>query len=91
MKRFVYFYFNRSSPELPRVVPSHVRYWATAGVDDYLGGPFADRTGGLISFRASDLEAAHRLVREDPFARQDLIAEGWLKEWIPEEPPGARR
>lgn len=49
-----------------------------------VGGPFADRSGGPITFRAESLEEAERLAREDPFARADLIAEGWVKEWVRE-------
>lgn len=56
-RRFVYFYFNRTEPERIRQgVPTHVQYWKTANLQGYMGGPFADRTGGLISFVASNLE-----------------------------------
>ncbi len=85
MKRFVYFYFNRRTPERIReVVPAHVRYWQTAQVTGYQGGPFADRTGGLISFAAQDLQQATDIIRQDPFVVEDLIAKKWIKEWIPE-------
>lgn len=85
MKRFVYFYFNRRTPEQIReVVPAHVRYWQTARVADYQGGPFADRTGGLISFAAQDLQQATAIILQDPFVLEDLIDEKWIKEWMPE-------
>jgi uncharacterized protein YciI len=84
VKRFVYFYLNRASPEMRRVVPAHVQYWKGASLADYVGGPFADRTGGLISFSAPDLAAANGVVADDPFTQEDLISEGWLKEWVPE-------
>jgi uncharacterized protein YciI len=84
-KRFVYFYFNRNEPEkIGQVVPSHVEYWKTANLKGYMGGPFADRTGGLISFAASSLEEATEVILQDPFILQDLIAEKWIKEWIVE-------
>lgn len=84
-KRFVYFYFNRNEPEkIGQVVPSHVEYWKTANLKGYLGGPFADRTGGLISFAASSLDEATEIILQDPFILQDLIAEKWIKEWIVE-------
>lgn len=34
----------------------------------YLGGPFADRSGGLITFEASSPERAERMTAHDPFA-----------------------
>jgi uncharacterized protein YciI len=46
-----------------------------------VGGPFADRTGGLISFEASSLPEATALIEQDPFVREDLIEQRWLKEW----------
>ena len=84
-KHFVYFYFNRNEPEkIRQVVPTHVQYWKAANMKGYMGGPFADRTGGLISFVASSLQEATEIVQQDPFILQDLIAEKWIKEWIVE-------
>ena len=84
-KRFVYFYFNRNETEkIRRVVPAHVEYWKRADLKAYKGGPFADRTGGLISFVASSIEEATEIILQDPFVVQDLIAEKWIKEWIVE-------
>jgi uncharacterized protein YciI len=83
--RFVYFYFNRNEPEKIRlVVPAHVQYWKTANLKEYMGGPFVDRTGGLISFVASSLEEATEIILQDPFELEDLIAEKWIKEWVVE-------
>ena len=83
--RFVYFYFNRNEPEkIRQVVPAHVQYWKTANLQGYLGGPFSDRTGGLISFAASSLEEATTIIQEDPFVLEELIAQKWIKEWIVE-------
>lgn len=84
-KRFVYFYFNHNEPEkIHEVVPEHVQYWKTVNVKEYLGGPFGDRTGGLISFTAASLQEATDIVSQDPFITYDLIAQKWIKEWIPE-------
>lgn len=84
-KRFVFFYFNRNEPEkIRRVVPAHVRYWKTAGVPGYLGGPFGDRTGGLISFVAPSLQAATDIILQDPFVLEDLIEQKVIKEWVME-------
>jgi uncharacterized protein YciI len=84
-KRFIYFYFNRNEPEkIRQVVPAHVQYWKTADLKEYRGGPFSDRTGGLISFVGSSLEEATEIVLQDPFILENLIAEKWIKEWIVE-------
>ena len=84
-KRFVYFYFNRNEPEkIKQVVSAHVGYWKSANPNGYMGGPFADRTGGLISFVAPSLQEATDIILRDPFILEDLIAEKWIKEWTPE-------
>jgi len=80
---FVYFYFNRNDPEkIRQIVPAHIKYWKTANPKDYSGGPFRDRTGGLISFAASNLEEATKIILNDPFIQEDLIEQKWIKEWI---------
>jgi uncharacterized protein YciI len=82
-KQFVYFYFNRIEPEKVReVVPAHVQYWQTAGLDGYTGGPFSDRTGGLITFSASSLDEATQIIQRDPFMQEGLIDQNWIKEWL---------
>ena len=82
-RRFVYFYFNRRQPEkIKQVVPDHVAYWKAANVNGYMGGPFVDRTGVLISFVASSPEEAEAIILHDPFILEDLIAEKWIKEWV---------
>lgn len=84
-RRFLYFYFNRNEPEKVRqVVPAHVQYWKDANVQGYIGGPFADRTGGSISFVASSPEDASEIILKDPFVLEDLIDQKWIKEWIVE-------
>jgi len=84
-RRFVYFYFNRNEPEkIRQVVPAHVQYWKTAGLEGYLGGPFGDRTGGLITFSAESLEVASAIIQQDPFVLEDLVEQKWIKEWIVE-------
>ena len=84
-QHFVYFYFNRSEPEQVRqTVASHVQYWKDAKLQGYTGGPFADRTGGLITFMASCLEEATAIIHQDPFVLHDLIDQKWIKEWLPE-------
>ena len=80
--RFLYVYFMRDHPDqIGQVVPEHVGYWHDLELPGYLGGPFADRSGGSISFKANSRDEAERLVAGDPFVVVDLIRESWLKEW----------
>jgi uncharacterized protein YciI len=82
-RRFIYVYFNRNEPQkIQEVVAAHVQYWKTADLKSYSGGPFADRSGGLISFAAQTLEEATEIILRDPFIQEDLIEQKWIKEWI---------
>ena len=83
--RFAYFYLMRDDPDRVRVtVPRHVSHWRELGLPDYLGGPFADRTGGLTTFQAEDDKQAKRAVDSDPFVQEGLLAAHWLKQWTPQ-------
>lgn len=74
MGRFLYFYLMRNAPDaIGQVVPAHVEYWHSRKLPSYLGGPFADRTGGLITFAATSLEDAKHAIEGDPFVRERLI------------------
>jgi uncharacterized protein len=89
-RRFLYFYFNRNQPEkIRKVVPAHVQYWQSKNPEGYMGGPFADRAGGLISFVASSMEEATALILQDPFVLEKLIEQKWIKEWLLETPINA--
>lgn len=80
--RFVYLYFMRDAPDRVRgIAPEHAAYWHARGLREYLGGPFADRSGGLITFEVPSAEEAERLVAEDPFVREDVLEKRWVKEW----------
>jgi uncharacterized protein len=95
--RIAYLYFMADKPELIRAVaPSHAAYWHERALPGYLGGPFADRSGGLILFQAADQVQAEQLVSGDPFVDQGLLADCWVKEWTPNsrripEAPAIRR
>jgi uncharacterized protein YciI len=81
-KRYIYFYFNRNEEEkIVDIVPKHIQYWQAAAVNDYLGGPFSDHTGGLISFSVASLQIATNIILKDPFITEGLIAQKWIKEW----------
>jgi uncharacterized protein YciI len=83
VKHFLYFYLMRNTPDAIRqLVPAHVQFWQSRDVPDYMGGPFADRTGGLITFAAASLEDAQDIIMHDPFVREQLIEQRWIKEWL---------
>jgi len=82
---FVHFYFMKRDVEgIGEAIPEHVTYWRTLKLNTYTGGPFADRSGGLIVFDAVDLESAQKIIGNDPFVTRDLIETGCTKEWKPE-------
>ena len=83
--RFVHVYTMKPEPARVRTVaPRHAAYWDGLGLRGYLGGPFDDRSGGLISFEADSREEAEVLIAADPFVREQLLEssriEGWLVE-----------
>jgi uncharacterized protein YciI len=72
---FVFFYLMANDLAAIRTtVPAHVAYWRGLGLADYRAGPFADRSGGLITFRAEQLLEATHVVERDPFVVQRLVA-----------------
>jgi uncharacterized protein YciI len=80
--RILYFYLMSDAPDrLRAVAPRHAAYWRDLGLDHYLGGPFADMSGGLITFEAGSLAEAGQLVADDPFVQEDLLGRRWVKEW----------
>jgi uncharacterized protein YciI len=84
-KPFVFFYLMRRAPDRIReTAPQHAEYWKSRELDGYSGGPFADRSGGLILFRAPSLDHATALADADPFVKLDLVESRWVKEWSPE-------
>ncbi len=84
-KRFAFFYFMKKEPEkIKAVVPLHIEYWRKLKLNKYLGGPFADRTGGLIAFEAENMDEATKITMNDPFVLQNLLENKWVKEWIVE-------
>ena len=80
--RFAYVYLMAKDPDRVREVgPQHAAYWQGLDLPNSLGGPFADRSGGLITFEARSVEEAEQLAADDPFVREGLLASRWLKEW----------
>ncbi len=84
--RIAFFYFMKKDPDKIReVVPAHIAYWKNSNLEKYVGGPFADRSGGLISFEATGLPEAMAIIEKDPFIIEGVLTEKWIKEWMPEK------
>lgn len=80
--RVLYLYFMKAEPDRVRQIASeHASYWRGLALSEFMGGPFGDRSGGLITFEARSEEDAWALVAGDPFVRTGLVADRWLKEW----------
>jgi uncharacterized protein YciI len=81
--RFLYFYLMTDEPERVRgTAPEHAAYWRELALPEYVGGPFVDRSGGVITFEAGSATEAERLVADDPFVREHLVKQRWVKEWM---------
>jgi hypothetical protein len=64
----VYCYQMKEDPgAVQRVVPQHAAYWHRLSLPHYVGGPFEDRSGGLILFDAPMETRASALLADDPF------------------------
>lgn len=46
-------------------------------------GPYPDGSGALILVESPDLESVTKLFTEDPFAREGLLADSRIVEWVP--------
>jgi uncharacterized protein YciI len=80
--RFLYFYLMRDAPDrVQATAPKHALYWRELQLGGYLGGPSADRSGGLITFEAESGAAAEALVANDPFLQEHLLERHWVKQW----------
>jgi uncharacterized protein YciI len=76
---------NRDPKKIQQIVPAHIDYWGNHKSENYLGGPFADRSGGLITFDATDINEATSIIMSDPFTINDLLESKWIKEWVLEK------
>jgi uncharacterized protein YciI len=82
--RVVHVYTMRTSRIGSGRRAEHAAYWKELGLPGYLGGPFGDRSGGLITFEADSIEDAARLIEADPFVREGLLEETWMRQWLTE-------
>ena len=83
MKIFVFFYFfNVDIEQVMDIIPVHREYWQKVNAPDYYGGPFGDRSGGMIHFSAPDLENALAICEMDPFVTAGILEQQWVREWV---------
>ena len=81
--RFLFFYLMTDDPARVRdAAARHAAYWQQHAPQEYLGGPFADRSGGLITFEVDNPSHAEQLVGNDPFLVEGLISRWWLHHWL---------
>jgi uncharacterized protein YciI len=67
--------------KINETIPEHVKFWNDLPLSQFMGGPFKDNSGGLILFQANKLEDALNLIEQDPFVKNDCIADKMVKEW----------
>jgi hypothetical protein len=49
LKQYAFFYLMKHDPENIRdIIPEHIRYWKESRPVGYSGGPFNDKSSGLI-------------------------------------------
>jgi uncharacterized protein YciI len=83
--RVLHFYTMKQEPDRVRAVAAaHAAYWHNLEVPGYVGGPFADRSGGLITFEVDSEEDAERLIAGDPFVREQLLESSSVQQWAVE-------
>jgi hypothetical protein len=83
--RVLYLYWMKDDPDrVGAIAPRHASYWRELGLPEYVGGPFGDRSGGLITFEVDSLEQAQTIIAADPFVREEVLESSVVKQWTPE-------
>jgi uncharacterized protein YciI len=82
MTRAYLYFMKNEAARVREVAPHHAQYWRDTDSAESQG-PFSDRSGLLIIFDAADEGAAERMVAADPFQREALLEQWWLKAWEP--------
>lgn len=85
MALFMFSYQMHNRPEqIKSTVLGHVSYWKSQTFEYYKGGPYADRSGGMIIFTAPGIAEARSIIEKDPFMKNGIVDTHVLKEWKPE-------
>jgi len=91
MKKAVVVFMRRSSHWDPHKPVREQAYWDEHArfMDSLfdagkviLAGPFADDSGSMIILAAESVEAAREMLRDDPWAHQDILLAGDAREWM---------
>jgi uncharacterized protein len=83
--RVLYLYWMKDDHDRAgAIAPRHASYWRELGLPEYVGGPFGDRSGGLITFEVDSFEQAEGIIAADPFVREEVLESSVVKQWIPE-------
>ena len=81
--RALYFYLRKAALDrVLAVAPAQAAYRNGMGLGDFLGGPFGDRSGGLITFEVASVAEAERLVTRDSFVQEHLLKHRSLEQWL---------
>lgn len=89
-KLFVRIDYRVEKTELgPNDFDDHIKYLKDVATERYfIGGGFANRNGGMIVFKATDLDEAKRIADNDPLIKRNIYTYE-LNEWdlaiIPDE------
>jgi len=90
MKKAIVVFMRRSSQWDPDKPVREQEYWDEHArfMDSLfeagkiiLAGPFADGSGSMVILAAESVEAARAMLRDDPWARHDILLAGDAKEW----------
>ncbi|MFI1917079.1 YciI family protein [Nocardia sp. NPDC020380] len=80
-----YVYAEDKIPGRDEFRPEH-RAWLRSQVDAgtvLTSGPYPDGSGALILAQGDDADAVAKLFADDPFKREDLLADRRIVEWVP--------
>ena len=85
MNIYVFSYMMSDQREkIKALVSLHIEYWNSQEFEYYKGGPYSDRSGGLIIFSSANIKEAESVISNDPFVTGDVLDNFIIKEWMPE-------
>ena len=76
------YFLSSDMKKIHQSLGAHVNYWRKGNFAYFKNGPFADKSGGLIIFSATDEKQAEKTIAGDPLLQGKAIQQFWLKEWI---------
>lgn len=84
MNYYVAFLFMKDESKNEEVLPEHIAYLDKLDQQGHIlaRGPFTDRSGGLVIYKATSFEEAKKLAENDPHVLKGVRTLK-LKEWKP--------